>query len=83
MSFLTFEARAAPTRGMRINETDGQLTRKGQFLQNEMPLNSKHTILLYIIVKHKRNLYGALFKRITQLLVQIHKLQASWSSVTD
>lgn len=41
-------------------------------------LNSKPTFMsLYIIAKHKRNFYKALFKRTTQLLIQICKLQVS------
>ena len=31
----------------------------------------------YIIAKHKRDFYEAPFKRITQLLVQVHKFQVS------
>lgn len=61
--FLTFEARAAPKREVRMNEADGQLTRKGQFLQNEMPLNSKHIIFYYIFLLSSKEIFMGLFSK--------------------
>ena len=56
----------------------GWETRKGQFLQSDSIWISKATIMpSYIIAKHKRDFYKAPFKRITQLLVQVHKFQVS------
>ena len=79
MPFFTFGASAAPTRlaEVRMNEADKQ-ERDNFYKAKDSNLNSESTILsLYIIAKHKRVFYEALFKRITQLLVQIHKLQVS------
>lgn len=73
-AFFTLRARAAPRNlaEVRMNEADKQ--ERDSFYKVILFESQKPLLCHYILLLSIRDSYEAPFKRITQLLVQVHKL---------